>query len=65
MAFPEAGDIYILIETIQTADGVLHEGDRVLGANMPASVPEGSTVVDGTAPWDIQAAKDALAASRL
>jgi hypothetical protein len=61
--------IYEVLETIVVDVGgkpeTVHEGDRILGANVPASLPETSLIVDGSPRWTVQAAKDALEASRL
>ena len=68
MAFT-ADVVYIALETFTIAvagkPAVVHEGDRIVGATlMTISAPEGSFVVDGSAPWTVQAAKDALRAAR-
>lgn len=69
MAFT-ADVVYVALETLTIAVGgrpeVIRVNDRIVGATLTTiSAPEASFIADGTAPWTVQAAKDALAASRL
>lgn len=69
MAFT-ADQVYVSLETLTIAVSgkaeVIHEDDRIVGATLTTiGADEGSFIADGTAPWEVQAAKNALTAGRL